>query len=230
MHTRCHIRKRCVPAAALSSAAARGYIALLVSKECSVQRLSRLAFPAFAAAFAAATAAHAADATRTGHYVVEPEHTQILFGVNHLGFTTYYGWFSGASGTLDLATDPASDQLAITVPTASVTTTSAKLDGELTGPAWFDAARFPQASFTSTSVTSTGPTTAGTLTLHGVTRPLVLHASFVGAGTNPLDHAYTVGFSATGSFRRSEFGVNKYVPLVGDEVSLTLSGAFEMKG
>ena len=194
-----------------------------------MQRLFRLAVPALLAA----TAAHAAETPRPGHYVVEPSHTQILFGVNHMGFTTYYGWFSGASGTLDLAAKPGADQLAITVPTGSVKTTSDKLVGELAGAEWLDATKYPQASFTSTKVVPTGATTAditGDFSLHGVTKPLTLHAHFMGAGVNPLDHAYTVGFSATGTFKRSQFGVAKYVPLVGDAVSLTLSGAFEFKG
>lgn len=197
-----------------------------------MQRLSRLAASALAAALAT-TAAHAADAPRLGHYVVEPSHTQILFGVNHLGFTTYYGWFADASGTLDLAASAGADKLAITVPTGSVKTTSDKLVGELVGAEWLDATKFPDATFASTEVMRTGATTAditGDFTLHGVTRPLTLHAHFMGAGVNPLDHNYTVGFSATGSFKRSVFGVAKYVPLVGDEVSLTLSGAFELKG
>ncbi len=179
-----------------------------------------------------APATHLAADVKPGHYVVEPGHTQILFGVNHMGFTTYYGWLSGASGTLDLATKAAADKLAITVPTGSVKTTSDKLVGELVGTEWLDATQFPQASFTSTKVVRTGAATAditGDFTLHGVTKPLTLHAHFVGAGINPLDQAYTVGFSATGTFRRSQWGVTKYVPLVGDEVSLTLSGAFEMK-
>ena len=196
-----------------------------------MQRLSRLAIPALLAVFTA-TASQAAEAPRTGHYVVEPSHTQILFGVNHMGFTTYYGWFADASGTLDLAASPGADQLAITVPTSTVKTTSDKLVGELVSSEWLDATKFPDATFTSTTVMRTGSTTAdvtGNFTLHGVTKPLTLHAHFVGAGVNPLDQNYTVGFSATGSFKRSDFGVAKYVPLVGDEVSLTLSGAFELK-
>ena len=63
-----------------------------------MSRSPLLAAPALLAALAA-TASHAQPAARPGHYVVEPSHTQILFGVNHLGFTTYYGWFSGAAGT-----------------------------------------------------------------------------------------------------------------------------------
>ncbi len=69
----------------------------------------------------------------------------------------------------------------------------------------------------------------GDFTLHGVTRPLTLHASFNGAGVNPLSKAYTVGFQGTGVIRRSDFGVTKYVPLVGDEVRITISAAFEKR-
>jgi polyisoprenoid-binding protein YceI len=65
------------------------------------------------------------------------------------------------------------------------------------------------------------------LTLHGVTKPLTLHATFVGAGVNILDHKETIGFQLTGTLKRSEFGVSKYVPLIGDAVSLTIAAAFE---
>ena len=63
-----------------------------------------------------------------------------------------------------------------------------------------------------------------------MTRPVTLDVHFVGAGTNPLNKHYTVGFSATGQISRSEFGVTKYVPFIGDELKLTLSGAFEQQG
>lgn len=109
---------------------------------------------------------------------------------------------------------------------------SGKLDEELRGAEWFDAARFPDVRFQSASVTPTGPDTAriaGNLTLHGVTRPVVLTARFVGAGRNPVDGSYDAGFSATATIKRSEFGVTKYIPLVGDEVALTISGAFARK-
>jgi polyisoprenoid-binding protein YceI len=54
-----------------------------------------------------------------------------------------------------------------------------------------------------------------------------LKARFIGAGVNPLDKAYTVGLEATATIKRSEFGVKTYVPLVGDDVRLTIAGAFE---
>ncbi|MGH6674859.1 MAG: YceI family protein [Xanthobacteraceae bacterium] len=172
-------------------------------------------------------------AVKAGIYAVEPIHTRIVFAVSHMGFTTWYGDFTGASGSLVL--DPkqlAATRLEVRVPIASVTTTNTKLDGELKGTNWFDAAHFPVARFVSRKVTPTGPNRAdvvGDLTLHGVTHPLTLHAVFNGAGVNPLDNAYTVGFDARGVISRSAFGVARYVPLVGDHVELILSAAFERK-
>ncbi len=166
-----------------------------------------------------------------GTYTVDPAHTQILFSVLHMGFTNYYGNFSGASGSLSVAPKkPASMAVNISVPTASISTTVPKLTEELKGGNWLDVARFPTMVFRSQTVTQTGPTTAdiaGTLTLHGLTKPLTLHATFVGGGMNMLDHKQTVGFQLTGTVKRSEFDVSNYVPLISDDVPLTIAAAFE---
>jgi YceI-like domain len=77
--------------------------------------------------------------------------------------------------------------------------------------------------------TADGATVTGNFTLHGVTKPVVLNVRFVGAGVNPIDKAYSVGFEATGTIKRSDFGVTTYVPVVGDEVQLTIAGAFEQQ-
>ena len=170
-------------------------------------------------------------AVTAGTYKIEPTHTQVLFSVLHMGFTYYTGTFSGASGTVTLdPSKPSAMSVSISVPIDSVQTTSTKLDGELKSADWLDADKFPTMSFTSTSVTSTGADTAdvaGNLTLHGATRPLTLHATFVGAGTNILDQHVTAGFRVTGTVKRSDFGVTKYVPLIGDEVQMTIAAAFE---
>ncbi len=171
---------------------------------------------------------------QAGTYKVEPYHTQIGFTLLHLGFSHFSGAFSGASGTLAIdPAHPASAKLDVSVPVQSVSTQVSKLDEELKGDQWFDSAQFPTATFTSTRVTPTGKgsaTIAGNLTLHGVTRPVTLIAHFVGGGVNPLDKAYTIGFDATGTIKRSDFGVKTYVPLVGDDVTLTIAGAFEKQG
>lgn len=183
------------------------------------------------AAAVAQDATHVPSQVRDGSFQVEPTHTQVGFTLLHLGFTYYSGVFSDVSGTLTLnKADPSQDKLDVTIPVGSVSTTSAKLDGELKGPEWFDAARYPDARFVSGKVTPTGADSAevaGTLTLHGVSHPETLSVTFVGAGINPLDKKYTVGFAATARIRRSDYGVKTYVPLVGDDVKLTIAGAFE---
>lgn len=196
-----------------------------------------LAAALFAASFAFAAPASAQgkpvppSAVTAGDYAVEPNHTQIVFSVLHMGFTYYSGVFSGASGSLHLdPAHPGRSTLSVSVPVDSVQTTSDKLNGELKSPDWFDAAQFPAASFVSTKIVPLGKGEAkifGQFTLHGVTKPLVLTARLVGAGPNPFDKKFSVGFSATGTVKRSEYGVTKYVPLVGDEVKLSIAAAFE---
>ena len=170
-------------------------------------------------------------AVQPGSYTVEPVHTRILFAVSHFGFSTWYGEFSGASGALTL--DPskiASSQVDIAVPAASISTNNVKLDAELKGDKWFDVAKYDTIRFHSTCVTRTSANTAdifGDLTLHGVTRPVTLKAKFNAAGANPLSKAYTIGFEISGDIKRSDFGVTTYVPLIGDDVHLIISAAFE---
>src|SRR5450432_3143254 len=117
-------------------------------------------------------------AVQPGAYAIEPTHTRILFSINHLGTSTWYGDFTGASGTAKIdPAHPAASSVEVSVPVASVSTTNATLDGELKGPDWFDAAKFPTMTFKSTQVRATGPNEGeivGDLTLHGVTRPVTL--------------------------------------------------------
>lgn len=182
----------------------------------------------------AATPPPGLDSVKAGTYAVESYHTQVGFSLSHFGFTNYSGLFSGATGSLHL--DPrnlAASKLDVTIPVESIETTVPKLTDELKGDQWFDVAKFPQATFTSTSVSvaQNGEVTiAGNFTLHGVTKPIVLHAHLVGAGVNPIDKAYTVGFQASGTIKRSDFGVSLYAPALGDEVELSIAGAFELHG
>lgn len=167
----------------------------------------------------------------SGNYAVEPGHTQVGFSVLHFGFTYYTGAFSNVSGTLSLdAKAPSKSQLSVTIPVSSVQTTSDKLTAELKSDQWFDAAKFPDATFVSHNVKLTGKHDAivtGDFTLHGITKPETLKVHFIGSGINPLDKKYTAGFEATGTIKRSDFGVKMYVPYVSDDVTLRIAGAFE---
>ena len=172
-------------------------------------------------------------AVKAGTYKVDAYHTQIVFSISHFGFTDYYGLFSGASGTLVLnPAQPSESKLDVSVPVQSLLTTVPVLDTQLKGDQWFDAAKFPNATFKSTKVTPSGKEDAlivGELTLHGVTKPVTLKAHLVGSGINPLDKSFTAGFEATGQVKRSDFGIKQYLPLVGDEVSLRIAGAFVLQ-
>ena len=167
-----------------------------------------------------------------GTYQVDPAHSQVAWTLNHLGFSLYHGLFGNPSGSLTIdPAKPAAASLTISFPIANVLTTSDKLNQHLMSPDFFDAAKFPTATFKSTRVTVSGmsATVEGNLTLKGVTKPVTLAATFTGAGTNPMSKASTVGFSATGTVKRSDFGINYGLPAVGDQVDLALTGAFEKK-
>jgi polyisoprenoid-binding protein YceI len=170
-------------------------------------------------------------AVQEGAYGVEPVHTRVLFSVNHLGFSTYYGEFPNVGGTLDLKPKSVgASTLEIHIPTASVSTGNAKLNGELASDQWLDSVKYPEILFKADKIVETGKETAkvtGNLTLHGVTRPVTLSVKFHGAGVNVLDKKYTVGFDATGKIKRSDFGVKTYLPLIGDDLDLIISVAFE---
>jgi polyisoprenoid-binding protein YceI len=174
----------------------------------------------------------ASEAARVaaGSYEVDPRHTQVNWQVNHFGFNDYFGLFGDVTGTLSI--DPANLAAAkvdVTIPIASVATSSAGLTTHLQSPDFFDVAKFATARFVSTSVTVDGQRAMinGDLTMLGVTKPVVLETRFEGAGANPMNKKATVGFHASTTIKRSEWGMTKYVPMVGDEVKLRISVAFE---
>jgi polyisoprenoid-binding protein YceI len=168
-----------------------------------------------------------------GSFVLDPAHTMIVFSISHMGFTTFYGSFADKSGTLTFDPKaPAKSALEVTVSTASVSTNVEHLNNHLKTPDFLDTEKFPSATFKATKIEVTGPETGkitGDLTLHGVTKPLTLDAKFHGAGVNPLDKKYTVGFDATTVIHRSDYDIKTYVPLVGDDVTLMISAGFERK-
>ena len=174
----------------------------------------------------------AADPSRavSGSYKVDPAHTQVLFTVNHLGFTEYTGQFTQPTGSLVLdKANPANDKLDVSFDMDKVSTTVPGLNEHLQKPDFFDAARFPTGRFVSTrvAVSGTGATITGNLTLRGVTRPVTLQTRFIGAGVNPLSKKPTIGFRATTSILRSQWGVSYGIPIVSDKVELVINGAFE---
>ena len=173
------------------------------------------------------------DDVQAGTYTIDSKGTLVRYGTIHMGINEFWGTFPGAKGTLVI--DPKSlggAKLDVSVPIATVSTTSKDLDTQFVSSTFFDAAKYPEMRFVSTSVTRTGPTTAkvaGDLTLHGVTKPIVLDATFTGAGPNHFTKVFTIGFKAQGLINRSDFGIGKWVPVVSDATTITISAAFEKK-
>lgn len=172
-----------------------------------------------------------------GTYALDPAHTLVSWDVNHFGFNDYFGLFGNITGTMTM--DPAKINAAkfeIMVPVAEVTVASAGLKDHLlragkdgAAPDFFGPTP-GMAKFTSTSITRTGATTAnvsGMLTMNGKSAPVTLAAEFTGAGANPFNKKETVGFHARAVIDRTQWGINYGVPLVGKDVELTISAAFE---
>ncbi len=204
-----------------------------------------LALPLFAAVPLIAQSAPQVPGTMdvarvtAGTYNTDPGHTLIGWRVSHFGFNDYFGIFGDAIGTLMI--DPANPNAAkvdITIPVSKVTTANAGLTehmlraGKDGGKADFFGPAPADAKFVSTSVAASGTTAKinGNLTLNGVTKPVVLDTKFSGAGNNPFNKKATVGFHATTTIKRSEFGIGYAVPMISDEVVLDISVAFEKAG
>jgi polyisoprenoid-binding protein YceI len=168
---------------------------------------------------------------RAGAYTLDASHGKITWAVTHIGFSTYIGQFTGTAAKLKLdPKNPSAATLEASVDMNSVGALNEGLDKHLKGPDFFDVAKFPMATFKSTSVKTTGERTAditGDLTLHGVTKPITIQATFNQAGPFPMSKAYTVGFDGVATIKRSEFGINYGVPMVSDDVKLKFEAEFK---
>jgi polyisoprenoid-binding protein YceI len=167
-----------------------------------------------------------------GTYVLDAAHSQLMFGISHIGLTNYYGRFDKLSGTLSLdANEPNRSATSITIDTGSVDTPSAQLNDILKGSTVFATNQFATASFRSTSVMRTGAGTGkitGDLTIRGITKPVTLDVVFDGGETDPVKGVFDVGFTARTTVKRSDFGLTGMIwePFVSDEVTLTIEALF----
>lgn len=165
-----------------------------------------------------------------GAYKVDPNHTQVTWSVNHLGFSVLSGQFgaSGGQAVIDPAR-PAATKIDVTFDVGAMSVTSAPFATHLKSADFFDVAKHPTARFVSRSVAmrGTGGAVTGDLTIKGITRPVTLNATFVGAGVNPRGGKTNFGFRATGAIKRSDFGLGLAAPAVSDRVDLQVNAAFE---
>jgi polyisoprenoid-binding protein YceI len=177
-------------------------------------------------AFLFAAALSSAPALAAERYQIERPHTQIIFAVDHLGFSQSHGRFRDFDGELRFdAGDWSQSSVTLTVRTASVDMGDYEWDKHLKGKDFFDTNRFPEMTFRSTRVEQTGETSGkvhGELTLLGVTRPVVLDVTLNKIGKHPIAGKDWIGFSAHTTLTRSEFGMGYGLPAIGDQVKVEL--------
>ncbi|MBN6150809.1 polyisoprenoid-binding protein [Xanthomonas sp. AmX2] len=174
----------------------------------------------------AAPAAAAVKGT-TGTYKLDPTHTDVLVQWNHLGFSNPSAHFGNVDGTLVYnAEDVSKSSVQVTLPLSGLNSFTAKFDEHLMSGDFFDAAKFPSASFKSTKVSAAGSnklTVVGDLTVKGVTKPVTLAVTINGAGQHPMKKVPAIGFDASTTIKRSDFGLGAYVPNVSDEVKIHIT-------
>lgn len=176
----------------------------------------------------AALVAASANALAAGvTYKLDPNHTNVLASWNHFGFSNPSANFGSVDGTLVYdAKNVGKSSVQVTLPLSGLDSFVPKLDTHLRSADFFDAEKFPTITFKSTKVQAAGKDKlkiTGDLTVKGVTRSVVLDAHLNKAGEHPMAKVQTIGFDATTTIKRSEFGVGAYVPNVGDAITLRIT-------
>ncbi|MEM8576216.1 MAG: YceI family protein [Pseudomonadota bacterium] len=168
------------------------------------------------------TAALAAD-----RYTLDSSHSQVVFSYDHLGFSTTYGMFSGFEGEIMFdAEDPAASSVNVSMPVMSMFTGWEQREAHFMSGDFFGATEEDMITFTSTAIEVTGENTAmitGDLTMNDMTKSVVLDATLNKSGQHPMANTAWLGFDATTTLKRSDFGVGAFAPAVSDEVEVTIS-------
>ncbi len=183
----------------------------------------RTALAATLLGFAVTASAGLSDVP-AGSYELDSSHGYISFTYSHLGFSNPHIGFT--SFTVDLNLDnenPANSTVNVTIDATSVTSRVEVFDGHLNGPNFFDTADNPTITFASTSVEVVGEdklNVTGDLTIKGVTKPVTLDTTIKKAANHPMRKTPTIGLSAMSNVSRSDWGLTRAVPNVGDEVTI----------
>lgn len=181
--------------------------------------------PIFSFLFAFLFLTAAADA-KPARYNLDKAHTGIFFFVNHLGFSDKIGQFRDYDGYfLFDKENPEEGMVEVVIRPKGIDTGSKELDEELQKDKWFNTAKYPEMKFKSTRIEVTGDNKAdvtGWLSMLGVEKPVTLKVTFNRQGKHPVNDKEVAGFSAKTVIYRSAFGMDNFVPMVGDEVRVMI--------
>ncbi len=158
-------------------------------------------------------------------YTIDSRHTFPSFEINHLGFSMQRGRFNQTSGTIKLDPEAGTGSMKIIVDAASIDTGLEELETHLRGAEFFDTARYPQIVFSSNKLHFQKQQLVavdGQLSLHGITKPVTLSVDHFYCGINMRSLKRVCGANALTTIKRSEFAVDKYAPLLADEVKIII--------
>lgn len=160
-------------------------------------------------------------------YDMDPGHTMVLAQWSHLGFSNPTANFGVDKGTIVYdAKAPAKSSVEVTMPLNLMSSFSDKFNEHLKSADFFEADKFPSATFKSTSVKVKGPNkleVTGNLTIKNTTKPVKLNVTLNKKAEHPMLKKQAIGFDATTTIKRSDFGLGKYVPMVGDDVNVRIT-------
>lgn len=159
-------------------------------------------------------------------YNLDSNHSFSRFAYNHFGLSTQQSRFDKTTGTVMLNKVAKTGAVDVVIDTKSVSTGSGIFNGHIQGEDYLDTAKFPTATFKSTKVVFEGDkpsTIEGNLTLKGVTKPVVLKVTGYMNMAHPFLKKDAIGADATVTIKRSDFNMGKSVPLVGDDVTITVA-------
>jgi len=159
-------------------------------------------------------------------FKLETPHTQVIFAVDHMGYSVSYGKFTSYDGEIILdAEAPEKSSVTASIKTDSLELNHAEWNAHVKAADMLNTAQFPEITFKSTSVTRTGDQTAdvlGDLTILGVTKPATLKVKHNKTADDTFVGMRKTGFSATTSIKRSDFGLTKGIPYVGDNINIII--------
>ena len=159
-------------------------------------------------------------------YKIDPKHTNVIATWDHFGFSRPSASFAQADGTIVYDADHVGQSsVKVTLPLAGMTSFVDALDKHLRSDDFFDAEKYPDATFASTKVEAAGDNklrVIGDLTMHGITKPVVLEVTLNKAGAG-RDGQPRIGFDATATIKRSDWGLGMAAPAVSDDVAIRIT-------
>jgi polyisoprenoid-binding protein YceI len=180
----------------------------------------------FVLTFVTTVALGVTAAAQAGTWQIDPNHSSAQFSVKHLGVSTVRGAFTKVSGTAKYdPADPAKDSVDVTIDAASVDTRVQMRDNDLKSPNFLDVQKYPTIVFHSKKATAAGTgklQIAGDLTIHGVTKEVVLDVDGPSAQIKDPWGNQRIGASATTKINRQDFGITYLPGVVGDDLTITI--------